>query len=221
MCSSIQKRGQSGLGEWYRHGKEASLPLSCSYFFNPSNNQKIQQPQMWLQLSQTRCLGFTFAHPKSPSKPQHILDNSLTLVKFSSKIWSLLPVIEFPSPSADICLTLLLKVTLCHLLHYWVGVKLLCLKEATFLLYSWSMLQGCPLPILESLAFPPTSSTTCRSSSKCLLVHPIGIFYKKLLKWFLTSYDRHQEGISQQSSSYCSLISEGCWSSSHKPNLPK
>ena len=72
-------------------------------------------------------------------KTQHILDDSLTLVKFSSKIslwWSLLPLTELPFPSADNCLLLLLKVTPPHLLHCWAALKLLYLQEMAFLLNS-------------------------------------------------------------------------------------
>lgn len=91
VCPSTKKRSWMGLGARVTgSGKEAGLPLGCRYFFNPFNNDKNPS---------TRKPGSSRAGPDAlvslshiPNrleihrKTQHILDDSLTLVKFSSKI---------------------------------------------------------------------------------------------------------------------------------------
>lgn len=134
VCGSILKRGWASDEVCLSVAEISSIHPTTK---KPSNHK---HGSSWAIPGALVSLLHIPNHLETPSISQHILDNSLTLVKFSFKIWSLLSVTEFPSPSADICLTLLLKVTLCHLPHYWVGVKLLCLKEATFLLCSYSML---------------------------------------------------------------------------------
>lgn len=64
-----------------------------------------------------------------------------------------------------------------------------------------SSLQGCPLPTSEHSALSATSSSTCRSSSKCLPHAPCWAILLKLPKRSFVSRDRHQEIIFQQSSS--------------------
>lgn len=153
-------------------------------------------------------------------KTQHVLDDSLTAVKFSSKT-SLGPK---PSPIDRITFP-----PRRHLPHASAESDLASPPplpsrgEGTA--FSSSVVknisQGCPLPTSKHFALSATSSSTCRSFFKCLPHASRWVILLKLPKQSLVFCDRHQEIISQQSSSKRSSIVDYYWSSRHEPNSPK
>lgn len=168
QCAAASRSAAGQGGCAVGSGNEAALPLNCSYFFNPFNNKTSATR---LLLSGTRCLRFTFVHPKLPTDILHILDDSLTLVKSSSKISLWLK----PSPTDRITFPPL-QAVVSHFCDKWHCVTSSITrqqrsypiwKKQHFFLSSYSMLQGCPLPVLECFAISDTFSATCRSSSKC------------------------------------------------------